>query len=126
MWKACRSATSATGRDRSSDTRRTPPRPDDCWGGRRRLVSRRGCSARSTGTPATVRGGRSSCGCARFRSSRRPASASWLGLAAEWPERLLLAFAISYSWVGALSVLLPLTHLTIVHAGVITLILCAG
>jgi len=49
-----------------------------------------------------------------------------LGLAAEWPERLLLAFAISYSWVGALSVLLPLTHLTIVHAGVITLILCGG
>jgi hypothetical protein len=49
-----------------------------------------------------------------------------LGLAAEWPERLLLAFAISYSWVAALSVLLPLTHLTIVHAAVITLILCGA
>jgi len=44
-----------------------------------------------------------------------------LGLSVAWPERVVLAFAFSFAWVFALAVLLPLAHLTIAHAGLITL-----
>jgi len=43
------------------------------------------------------------------------------GPSVEWPERVVLAFAFSFAWVFALAVLLPLAHLTIAHAGLITL-----
>ena len=45
-----------------------------------------------------------------------------LGVAAAWPERIALAFSLSYSWVFLLSVIVPLFHLTADHAAVLTVI----
>jgi hypothetical protein len=46
-----------------------------------------------------------------------------LGVAIEWPERLALAFSLSYSWVFILSVVVPLFGWTSDHAAVLTVIL---
>src|SRR5688572_20351084 len=45
-----------------------------------------------------------------------------LGVAAAWPERIALAFSLSYSWVFLLSVIVPLFHWTADHAAVLTVI----
>lgn len=39
----------------------------------------------------------------------------------EWPERLLLAFAFSYSWLFVLSIIVVAGNLTVDHAGLLTL-----
>jgi hypothetical protein len=45
-----------------------------------------------------------------------------LGVAAAWPERIALAFSLSYSWVFLLSVIVPLFHWTADHAAVLTIV----
>src|SRR5688572_14354975 len=45
-----------------------------------------------------------------------------LGVAAAWPERIALAFSLSYSWVFVLSVIVPLFHWTADHAAVLTVL----
>lgn len=47
-------------------------------------------------------------------------------VSAEWPERLVLAFSVSYSWIFALSILVPLLGWTADHAAVLTLLVLAG
>ena len=49
-----------------------------------------------------------------------------LGIALEWPERIVFAFSLSYSWIFILSVVVPLCGWTVDHAAVLTLILIAG
>ena len=45
-----------------------------------------------------------------------------LGVAAAWPERIALAFSLSYSWVFLLSIIVPLFHWTADHAAVLTIV----
>jgi hypothetical protein len=45
-----------------------------------------------------------------------------LGVATAWPERIALAFSLSYSWVFLLSVIVPLFHWTADHAAVLTIV----
>lgn len=49
-----------------------------------------------------------------------------LQLSTAWPERIVFAFLLSYSWIFILSVLVPLFGWTSDHAGVLTLMLVAG
>ena len=51
---------------------------------------------------------------------------SFLRVRAEWPERVVLAFSLSYAWVFILSVALPLGGWTAVHATVATALLVCG
>jgi hypothetical protein len=51
---------------------------------------------------------------------------SFLRVRAEWPERVVLAFSLSYAWVFILSVILPLGGWTVVHAAVATALLVSG
>jgi hypothetical protein len=45
-----------------------------------------------------------------------------LGVAAAWPERIAVAFSLSYSWVFLLSIIVPLFHWTADHAAVLTIV----
>lgn len=49
-----------------------------------------------------------------------------LRVVAEWPERIVFAFALSYSWIFVLSILVPLFGWTVDHAAVLTLMVTAG
>ena len=49
-----------------------------------------------------------------------------LRVPAEWPERIVLAFSISYSWMFVLSVATPLFRWTVDYAALATLLLIAG
>lgn len=46
-----------------------------------------------------------------------------LRVPAEWPERIVLAFSLSYSWIFILSVVVPLFGWTVDYAAVLTLVL---
>jgi len=45
---------------------------------------------------------------------------------AEWPERVVLAFSLSYSWIFVMSVVVPLCGWTVDHAALATVLLVAG
>ena len=45
---------------------------------------------------------------------------------ADWPERIVLAFSVSYSWIFVLSVLLPLFGWSADHAAALTALLIVG
>ena len=49
-----------------------------------------------------------------------------LRIAVEWPERIVFAFSLSYSWIFVLSVVVPLFGWTVDHAAVLTLMVIAG
>ena len=51
---------------------------------------------------------------------------SVLRVPAEWPERVVLAFALSFSWIFILSVVVPLSGWTVAHALLATLVLVSG
>ena len=49
-----------------------------------------------------------------------------LRVKAEWPHRIVLAFALSYSWVFVLSIVVPLCQWTVDYAGALTVVLLLG
>lgn len=49
-----------------------------------------------------------------------------LRVAVDWPERVVLAFSLSYSWIFVMSVVVPLMHWTVDHAVLVTLVLLLG
>ena len=51
---------------------------------------------------------------------------SVLRVPAEWPERVVLAFSLSFSWIFILSVVVPLSGWTVAHALLATLVLVSG
>lgn len=49
-----------------------------------------------------------------------------LRAAADWPERIVLAFSVSYSWIFVLAVVVPLFGWSADHAAALTALLVAG